>query len=53
MERKANSGTIIQPPAFHSNIEINLGGTDEYEIYNTMAERMLEQMATFQSLGSG
>ena len=53
MERQANSGTVIQPSAFHSNIEINLDGTDEKELYDTMAERMIEKMATFQSMGSG
>ena len=29
MERQANSGKVIQPSAFHSNIEINLDEADE------------------------
>ena len=53
MERQANSGTAIQPSAFHSDIEIDLDGTDEKELYDTMVERMIEKMATFQSKGSG
>ena len=53
MERQTNSSRNIQPAAFHSNIEVNLDGTDEKELYDTMVERMLEKMATFQSRGSG
>ena len=37
----------IKPAAFHSNIEVNLDGTDEKELYDTMVERILEQIATF------
>ena len=44
---------IIKPFAFHSNIEINLEGTDEDDIYIIMTERILEKMATFQSGGTG
>ena len=33
--------------AFHSNIELNLDGTDEKELYDTMVERILEKIATF------
>ena len=43
----------IQPSAFHSDIEINLDGTDEKELYDAMVERMIEKMATFQSMGRG
>ena len=32
---------------FHSNIEINLDGTDEEEPYDTMVERILEKIAIF------
>ena len=39
--------------AFHSNIEVNLDGMDEKELYDTMVERRLEKMATYQSRGSG
>ena len=53
MERQTNSGTVIHPAAFHSDIEVNLDGTDEKKLYNTMVERMIEKMATFQSMGSG
>ena len=45
----SNSGTA----AFHSNIEINLDGTDEEELSHKMVERILEKLATFQSRGSG
>ena len=54
MERPSNLGeTIIKPADFHSDIRINLEGTNEDEIYTIMTERILEKMATFQSLGSG
>ena len=36
MEIQTNSGTAIQPSAFHFGIEINLNGTDEKELYDTM-----------------
>ena len=54
MKRPSNLGeTVISPTDFHSNIEINLDGTDEKELYDTMVERIIEKMATFQSKGSG
>ena len=54
MERPSNLGkTVIRPADFHSNIEVNLDGTDEREIYDTMVERIIGKMATFQSEGSG
>ena len=43
---------IIKPVDFHSNIEVNLDGTDEQELYVTMVERILEKLATFQNEGS-
>ena len=49
----SNSGRDTQPAAFHSNIEINLDGTDEEELSHKMVERILEKLATFQSRGSG
>ena len=53
MERPSNLGeTVIKPANFHSDIHINLVGTDEDDIYNIMTERILEKMASFQSLGS-
>ena len=42
----------IKPADFHSNIEVNLDGTDEKELYDTMAERILEIIATFLARGS-
>ena len=54
MERPSNLGeTVIKPTDFHSNIEVNLDGTDEIELYDTMVERIIEKMATSQSMGSG
>ena len=53
MESLGNSGAVIQPAAFHSTIGINLDGTDEKELYDTMIEIILEKIATFQSMGSG
>ena len=49
MERQANSGTVILPSAFHSDIEVTL----KKELYDAMVERMIEKMDTFQSMGSG
>ena len=37
----------IKPADFHSNIEVNIDGTDEKELYDTMGERILEKIATF------
>ena len=37
----------IKPANFHSNTEVNLDGTDEKELYDTMIERILEKIATF------
>ena len=54
MERPSTLGeTLIKPANFHSDNHINLEGTDEDDIYIIMAERILEKMATFQSMGSG
>ena len=47
MERQANFGAVIQPSAFHSGIEINLDGTDEKELYDTMVETMIEKWLRF------
>ena len=53
MKRPSNLGeTVITPVDFHSSIEINLDGTDEKELYDTMVERIIEKIATFQSKGS-
>ena len=53
MIREGPDGEIISPSAFHSDIHINLFGTDEDDIYIIMTERILEKIATFQSMGSG
>ena len=54
MERPSTLGeTVIKPADFSSEIYINLNGTDEEDIYITMTERILENMATFQSLDNG
>ena len=54
MKRLSNLGeTVIKPANFHSDNHINLDGTDEDDIYIIMTERILEKMATFQSMGSG
>ena len=54
MKKVSNLGeTVITPANFHSDNHINLAGTDEDEIYIIMTEKILEKMATFQSMGSG
>ena len=54
IEKPSTLGEIIRPFAFHSNIEVNLDGTDEDELYITMTERIIEKMATLQQAeGSG
>ena len=54
MERPSTRAeTAISPADFHSNEHINLEGTDEDDIYNIMTNRILRNMATFQSGGSG
>ena len=53
MERRNNpEEMVIKPADFHSDIEINLDGTDEKDLYDTMVERILEKMVTFQNEGS-
>ena len=54
MERPGTLGETVKKLAdFHSEIEVNLDGADEIELYDTMVERIIEKMATFQSMGSG
>ena len=43
---------VIKPADFHSGIEINLDGTDEKDLCDTMVDRILENMAAFQNKGS-
>ena len=48
------SETIIRPANFSSEIKDNFDGTDENELYNTMTERAMENIASFlQVEGSG
>ena len=44
---------IIKPADFHSNIEVNLDGTDEDDLYVMLTERILEKLATFLRKGRG
>ena len=37
----------IKPADFHSDIEVNLDGKDEKELYDTMIERIFEKIARF------
>ena len=53
MEKISDGEPIIRSFAFHSDIEVNLDGTDEKEIYDMMTERILEKISIFQSKGSG
>ena len=43
MERMGNSGTVIQPFAFHSGIEVSLDRKDKENLYETMVERIVEK----------
>ena len=55
MEKPSILGeTIIRPSNFSSDIEVNLDGTNENDLYVTMTERAIENMATQQQVeGSG
>ena len=55
MEKPSILGEIIiEPSNFSSNIEVNLDGTDEDELFITMTERIIENMAAMQQVeGSG
>ena len=44
---------IIREFAFHSNIEVNLERTDEYDIYDIMTEIILEKIASLINGDSG
>ena len=42
MERPSTlEETVIKPADFHSDIEVNLDGTDEIELYDTMVKRII------------
>ena len=55
MEKPSILGEIIiRPSNFSSNIEVNLDGTNEDDLYITMTERIIENMAALQQVeGSG
>ena len=44
--------TIEQPAAFHSDVEVNLEGTDVNELYDTIIDKVMENIANFQMQGS-
>ena len=44
---------VIIAHAFHSEIEVNLDGTDEKEIYDRMVWRVLENITKFVDGGGG
>ena len=47
------TGAVVEKDAeFHSEIETNLEGTDENELFHEMSEKSLESMAAFQMRGS-
>ena len=51
MEKPSILGEIIiRPSNFSSNIEVNLDGTDEDDLYITMTERIIENMANLQQV---
>ncbi|WAR03933.1 LOW QUALITY PROTEIN: hypothetical protein MAR_010491 [Mya arenaria] len=39
---------ISEPASFHSNIEVNLEGTDVSDLYTTMTDRIMEAISNFQ-----
>ena len=41
----------IKPADFHSDIEVNLDGTDEKDLYDRMIERILEKNRYVSSYG--
>ena len=44
----ADGEMIEQPVAFHSDIKVNLQGTDVNELYDTMIDKVMENIANFQ-----
>ena len=48
----ADGQRIEQPAAFHSDVEVNLEGTDVNELYDTMIDKVMEHIANFQMQGS-
>ena len=52
MEKNIHGEMLIKPFDFHPAIEDNLVGADERELYITIIERVLENMASAQREGS-
>ncbi|WAR31551.1 hypothetical protein MAR_034093 [Mya arenaria] len=54
MERTSilTGDAISEPASFHSNIEVNLEGTDASDLYTTMTDRIMEAISNFQRQGS-
>ena len=48
----ATGKSVTRDASFHSKIEIILQSTDMDDLYNTMVDRVLESMTTFQKQGS-
>ena len=42
----------MKPANFHSCIEVNLDGTNEEDLYDTMVDRVLENIAKYMAMGS-
>ena len=40
---------VVKKHAFHTTIKINLEGTDENDLFDTMAEEVIEAIASFQA----
>ena len=54
MIKDSTEGEIMQPFAFHSNIEINLEGTGEDELYDTMVDTIEEKIQKLENIpGTG
>ena len=53
MARYDNEELVIMPFQFHSDIELNLGTTDEEELYEKMINRIEEKIQTLTAVVSG
>ena len=51
MIREKDGEIIIRPFVFHSNMEINLEGTDENELYNVMIDTIEERIQKARKYG--
>ena len=53
MQRNTDEGLIVMPFQFHSDIELNLGATDEEELYEKMIDRIEEKIENLEAVASG